>query len=57
MAFENLTTTGIIGLLLIAIALSVLVPAISWTITRFIKSKKGSEITKNQHTENKITQE
>jgi hypothetical protein len=56
MAFENLTSTGIIGLLLIVIALSVLVPVVSWTITRFTKSKKGSVITKNHHTESEVTQ-
>jgi len=57
MVFENLNSAGIIGLLLIVIALSVLVPLVSWTITKFTKSKKGLVITKDQHAKNEITQE
>jgi hypothetical protein len=41
MVFENLSSTGIVGISLIFIAIFMMVSAGSWVISWYAKSKKG----------------
>ena len=57
MVFENLSLTGIIGIILIFIAVFMMLSAGTWLISYFRKSKKDSNIIENNHTQSEISKQ
>ena len=56
-ALENLTPAGIVGIMLIFIAIFMLVSASSWAITKYTKSKKDTINQENKTSSPKIIKE
>lgn len=56
-ALENITPAGIVGIMLIFIAIFMLVSASSWAITKYTKSKKGTINQENKTPSPKIINE
>jgi hypothetical protein len=54
---QNITSIGIIGILLIFIAIFMLVSVCSWTIAKYTKSKNDIGVIKNKISKTKITKE
>ena len=56
-ALENITPAGIVGIMLIFIAIFMLVSASSWAITKYTKSKKDTINQENKTPSPKIINE
>ena len=56
-ALENITPAGIVGIMLIFIAIFMLVSASSWAITKYTKSKKDTINQENKTPSPKIIKE
>jgi hypothetical protein len=57
MVFENLNLNGIIGIMLIFIAVFMIISAGTWLISYFRKSKKSSAILENKFAKNEIAKQ
>lgn len=56
-ALENITPAGIVGIMLIFIAIFMLVSAGSWAITKYTRSKNDTVNQKNEISPSKIIKE